>query len=59
MTEVSVFLVNRENDSLFSCGETCPHLAHLGGLLAHLGGLLAVTEAEPHAGLRKTSEDAF
>lgn len=52
MTEVSVFLVNRENDSLFSCGEACPHLAHL-------SGLLAVTEAEPHAGLRKTSEDAF
>ena len=51
MTVVSVFLVIREKDFPFSSGEDC--------LLAHFGGLLAVTEAEPHAGLRKTSEDAF
>ena len=52
MTVVSVFLVNWEKDFLFSSGEACPHLAHL-------GGLLAVAEAEPCAGLQKTSEDAF
>lgn len=51
MMVVSVFLVIREKDLPFSSGEAC--------LLEYLGGLLAVTEAEPHAGLRKTSEDAF
>lgn len=51
MMVVSVFLVNREKDFLFSSGEAC--------LLAYLGGLLAVAEAEPHSVLRKTSEDAF